>query len=418
MKENNPERYEEYLRKQRERAKQQRDELRNELKKRRPSEEAKRKQEREKENNRERQGRYIEKLKEKAEDNAAAKKKRPKLTVKLKSFDAAPGPSNSTRADKENQREKWRTAKKKYRSTVSRQKKQIIKKKDQSPARLFTEVENATSELRKDKGGKLAVKRFTIAVASKLVKTASSGKKRYAKAPAATVTHYGVMGNDKLTEPVDIHSTQEEAHTIIVLYSVELHKPGANNLFSSDTDIFILALSKQLQVGHESSLIIGTADNPRKVMLLHIYEALGQDKGGAITGLHAISAAGRIYGKGKVSHDPTGNDWYKEGGELAIDWEEGLPAPELVMEMLSCTCSRECLEDICTCLRNKMKSTSLRKLATCANQMPEEDEEELTFLRAAFYEVTYWKKICWWDQCTEKGREEDPRPKTQDPSKW
>ncbi|KAG1683754.1 Zinc finger protein 226 [Nymphon striatum] len=132
MKENNPERYEEYLRKQRERAKQQRDELRNELKKRGLSEEAKRKQERAKENNRERQRRYIEKLKEKAEDNAAKEKKRtkPKLTVRLKSFDAAPGPSKSTRADNENQREKWRTAKKKYRSTVSRQKKQIIKEKD------------------------------------------------------------------------------------------------------------------------------------------------------------------------------------------------------------------------------------------------------------------------------------------------
>jgi len=29
--------------------------------------------------------------------------------------------------------------------------------------------------------------------------------------------------------------------------------------------------------------------------------------------------------------DPVGNGWSKEGGELVIDWEEGLPAPEAVM---------------------------------------------------------------------------------------
>ena len=44
--------------------------------------------------------------------------------------------------------------------------------------------------------------------------------------------------------------------------------------------------------------------------------------------------------------------------------------------MLFCTHSRECLQDICSCLQNKMKSTYLCKLSTYANQVFEDDEEE------------------------------------------
>jgi len=60
-----------------------------------------------------------------------------------------------------------------------------------------------------------------------------------------------------------------------------------------------------------------------------------------------------------------------------IDWGEGLPAPEAVMEMLSCTCSRECLQDTCTCMQNKINCTYLCKLATCTNQIPKDEEEEV-----------------------------------------
>jgi len=54
-----------------------------------------------------------------------------------------------------------------------------------------------------------------------------------------------------------------------------------------------------------------------------------------------------------------------------------LPALEAVMEMLSCTCSRECLQNTCTCMQNKIKCTYLCKLATCTNQISEDEDEEV-----------------------------------------
>lgn len=59
-----------------------------------------------------------------------------------------------------------------------------------------------------------------------------------------------------------------------------------------------------------------------------------------------------------------------------IDWGDGLPAPEAVMEMLACLCARACVEETCICIQNKMQCTYLCKLVTCANQIPDEDEDE------------------------------------------
>ena len=56
---------------------------------------------------------------------------------------------------------------------------------------------------------------------------------------------------------------------------------------------------------------------------------------------------------------PVGSGWCMEGEDLAIDWAEGLPAPQAVMELLSCDCKKECVQESCTCIQNGLKCTNL-----------------------------------------------------------
>ena len=45
------------------------------------------------------------------------------------------------------------------------------------------------------------------------------------------------------------------------------------------------------------------------------------------------------------------------------------------MELLSCDCKKECVQDSCTCIQNYLKCTNLCKLTSCANQPPEDDDD-------------------------------------------
>ena len=77
--------------------------------------------------------------------------------------------------------------------------------------------------------------------------------------------------------------------------------------------------------------------------------------------------------------DPVGHGWLTESVDnpdtLGIDWMNGDPAPEAVMELLSCKCPRSCTLPKCTCLANGMKCSDMCKLTTCQNQ-PNDDEDE------------------------------------------
>ena len=68
---------------------------------------------------------------------------------------------------------------------------------------------------------------------------------------------------------------------------------------------------------------------------------------------------------------PVGSGWCMEGEDLTIAWGEGLPAPQAVMELLSCDCKKECVQDSSTCIQNYLKCTNLCKLTSCANQPSE-----------------------------------------------
>ena len=78
------------------------------------------------------------------------------------------------------------------------------------------------------------------------------------------------------------------------------------------------------------------------------------------------------------------NDGAQE--RLVIDWMSGLPAPTVVIELISCMCKKACNDDSCDCIRNGLKRSDLCRLTTCSNRPDEEedihvdlDEEDVEF---------------------------------------
>jgi hypothetical protein len=69
--------------------------------------------------------------------------------------------------------------------------------------------------------------------------------------------------------------------------------------------------------------------------------------------------------------------------QLEIDWMDGLPAPQALLDLLSCKCSKSCKLPKCICLVNGLKCTEMCSLSNCSNQETkddfcEEEEEEDT----------------------------------------
>ena len=75
---------------------------------------------------------------------------------------------------------------------------------------------------------------------------------------------------------------------------------------------------------------------------------------------------------------PTQHGWTRnEDGQLMVEWMRGSPAPEAVLQLLSCNCSRKCKLPKCQCMSSGLKCTHLCKLQTCDNQ-PQEDSHDIT----------------------------------------
>ena len=72
--------------------------------------------------------------------------------------------------------------------------------------------------------------------------------------------------------------------------------------------------------------------------------------------------------------NPVHHGWARDDdGRLTVKWMKGSPAPDVVLQLLSCNCSRKCKLPECPCLTNGLKCTSMYKLQTCDNQTQEED---------------------------------------------
>ena len=71
----------------------------------------------------------------------------------------------------------------------------------------------------------------------------------------------------------------------------------------------------------------------------------------------------------------------KEEGveQLVVHWMDGQPAPEAVLDLLACNCTRKCSLPKCVCLSNGLKCTDMCRLQDCENQASifELDEVEI-----------------------------------------
>ncbi|KAK3879872.1 hypothetical protein Pcinc_015598 [Petrolisthes cinctipes] len=74
---------------------------------------------------------------------------------------------------------------------------------------------------------------------------------------------------------------------------------------------------------------------------------------------------------------PIEHGWTEEDGKLNILWMRSAPAPEVVLELLSCKCSRVCKLPDCKCLVNGLACTDMCKLQTCTNQTMQQEEPDL-----------------------------------------
>ena len=58
-----------------------------------------------------------------------------------------------------------------------------------------------------------------------------------------------------------------------------------------------------------------------------------------------------------MTPDPVGVGW-ERGTDGKLDWPTSLlPAPEEILDLLSCDCRRECKIETCTCLTNNLNCT-------------------------------------------------------------
>lgn len=77
---------------------------------------------------------------------------------------------------------------------------------------------------------------------------------------------------------------------------------------------------------------------------------------------------------------PVGKGWKLEtdsGDEqLVIDWMDGTPAPQAILDLLTCRCPRKCVLPSCQCMKNGLKCTDMCRLPNCENQSPISDDED------------------------------------------
>ena len=76
--------------------------------------------------------------------------------------------------------------------------------------------------------------------------------------------------------------------------------------------------------------------------------------------------------------EPVGFRWKigssaEDESSLPIDWMDEKPAPEAVLELLACRCSRSCRLSDCVCMANVLTCT--QTCVDCRSQAAQEDVE-------------------------------------------
>ncbi|MES9881053.1 MAG: hypothetical protein ABW185_09250 [Sedimenticola sp.] len=66
--------------------------------------------------------------------------------------------------------------------------------------------------------------------------------------------------------------------------------------------------------------------------------------------------------------------WMTEDGRLAIRWMTSSPAPQSILEFISCKCSRSCQLPRCQCMSNGLRCTEECRLQECSNMLNTDDD--------------------------------------------
>ena len=74
---------------------------------------------------------------------------------------------------------------------------------------------------------------------------------------------------------------------------------------------------------------------------------------------------------------PAGHGWKAaDGGGLSIHWLIGLPAPQQLLELVSCGCRTGCTSGRCNFHSNKMSCTDICKCTNCSNRPDNESDAD------------------------------------------
>ena len=110
---------------------------------------------------------------------------------------------------------------------------------------------------------------------------------------ARAVVAYGYECKGTKRDMLYLKSDQEEADTKIVLHALDAtaNRATEKRIHSSDTDVFILALRRYLDLCQNTVFVTGKGDTYRTIKLQPIVRALGPLKTAALFSLHALSGA-------------------------------------------------------------------------------------------------------------------------------
>ena len=63
-----------------------------------------------------------------------------------------------------------------------------------------------------------------------------------------------------------------------------------------------------------------------------------------------------------------------EDSQIVIDWMQGLPVPQVVMELIACQCNRVCKATECQCVANVFECLPALKNHLCDNMIDNDIE--------------------------------------------
>ena len=79
---------------------------------------------------------------------------------------------------------------------------------------------------------------------------------------------------------------------------------------------------------------------------------------------------------------PVGRGWKmeKQGPDehLVVHWMDSQPAPQAILDLLACNCTKKCELPKCECMVNGLKCTDMCRLPDCDNQVDQANSEENT----------------------------------------